>query len=166
MRIAPQMHVRLVAEMRDDPTDVDHQQREGAERRRPTGEPAARAQGQPRAETHDRQRCVFPASEGEEGGAHEEPRAPDFREVDRRQQQRDGERRGVEVAHVDAVERWIDQVEDGEGGRGALVLEPVPRDAEDRKRPSARMTDWPTRSTAALGISQDGGTKRYTIGER
>ena len=103
MGVAAQMRIGRAAEVGDEPSRIHDEQGHGRHRGDAPPEPAPLREGEPDPQADDGDRRVFPGAESEHDSEREEPRAVALGEVDRGKEERNGQRGGVEVAHVDAV---------------------------------------------------------------
>ena len=160
MGVAPEMRVRLAAEVRgmsQRMSTSSSARAQAAVTRAP--EPAPLRQRQPGAEAHHRQRRVLAAGERQRGGRERTATAArPPRPVDGGQEQRDREGGGVEVAHVDA------RAATGSAGRAAANAAAgrsspsrAPRMPNTASAPSASATDCATSSDHRARDQPEGG---------
>ena len=89
--VAPEMRIRLPAEVGDEPPRVHHEEAEGADGGDGTPPPAPPRHGQPQPEAHHGDGRVLAGGEDEKHGDPVQPRSLRLDEVDGGEEERDGE---------------------------------------------------------------------------
>ncbi len=160
VRVAPEVRIGLTPEVRDEPPRVHHEDREPSQRGDRTPEPAPLGHGQPEPEAHHGDGRILARGEDEEHGRHVPPRPPCLDEVDGGEKERDGEGGRVEVAHVDPVERGMDQVEHGEHCCRLFIAQPPRGDAEDGEGAQAQRDRLGDKENARAGSDPEDGNEQ------
>ena len=155
--VAAEVRIRLSAEVWDEPPRVHHEEGEGAERGDHPPPPAPLRHGQPQPEAHHGDGRILARGEDEEHGGPVQRPLLRLHEVDGGEEERDGEGSRVEVAHVDAVQRRMDQIEHGEYRGRTLITQPPRRDAEDGDSTQGQRYGLRGEEDAGAGSYPEGG---------
>src|SRR5215475_6603507 len=91
-RVAPEVRVGLLPEVRDDPAQFGGEERERGHRCQGSNEPSTPPQAEPGAETDYRECRVLATHEGEQDRRETRPRPPGLGKVERDEQKRNGQR--------------------------------------------------------------------------